>query len=315
MSGPLASRSLGSEACGFCWHGFSLSQCDTSHLGFRVDGSRCPCDNQAMELVLSLFPGIDILGRGFESLGFCVVRGPDKMWDSHIEDFHLPSGRFDGVVGGPPCQNYSDANRQRDAAEGDRLVGHFLRAIDESRPKWFVMENVRNVPNVAVDGYHVQRLDLTDVECGGKQRRLRHIQFGSLDGSIIRPVRTNEGRPVTAAVLCRMSGEHDRHSRRLERQGCPTLPLRALTSAARARAIGNAVSWPMAVVLAAAVESRGPVTELDCRCGCGRVTDTVRFATASCRKRMERRRRGHVRTVTSAAASRCTALEQSRSPR
>jgi hypothetical protein len=30
-------------------------------------------------LVLSLFPGIDLFGRGFEAAGFCVVRGPDLI--------------------------------------------------------------------------------------------------------------------------------------------------------------------------------------------------------------------------------------------
>jgi len=29
---------------------------------------------KAMQLVLSIFPGIDLLGRGFEAEGFCVVR-------------------------------------------------------------------------------------------------------------------------------------------------------------------------------------------------------------------------------------------------
>ncbi len=32
------------------------------------------------QLVLSVFPGIDLLGRGFEAEGFCVVRGPDLLW-------------------------------------------------------------------------------------------------------------------------------------------------------------------------------------------------------------------------------------------
>ena len=32
------------------------------------------------ELVLSLFPGIGLLDRGFEQAGFAVVRGPDLIW-------------------------------------------------------------------------------------------------------------------------------------------------------------------------------------------------------------------------------------------
>lgn len=251
-----------------------------------------------MELVLSLFPGIDLLGRGFEAAGFCVVRGPDTLWDSRIEDLRLPAGKFDGIIGGPPCQNYSDANRNRNQAEGDRTVTEFLRCIDESQPAWFMMENVRNVPDVAITGYRVQRLDLTDCECGGRQRRLRHIQFGSKDGSIIRPLRTEGARSVTPAVLCRVKPT-DRHSRRLTAQGAPSLPLRSLTKTARAKAIGNAVPWAMAVTLARAVTARSGVTPEDCICGCGRrVTNRARHAGASCRKRMERRRSGCLRTVT-----------------
>lgn len=253
-----------------------------------------------MQLVLSLFPGIDLLGRAFEHEGYCVVRGPDTLWDSCIEGFEVPAGRFDGIVGGPPCQHYSDANRFRDPDEGDRLVRHFLRIVTEASPAWFLMENVRAVPTVAVDGFHVQRLDLTDCECGGRQKRLRHIQFGSaVFGIIIRPVRTNGRRPVTPTLTCTPDSDHDRHSRRLERMSAPRLPLRALTPGARTRAIGNAVPWLMGLTLAKAVAGAGPVTEADCVCLCGRgVTSPAKHATAACRKRMERRRRGHPRVVT-----------------
>lgn len=256
------------------------------------------------ELVLSLFPGIDILGRGFADRGFCVVRGPDLILDERIEDFPAPSpGRFDGIIGGPPCQNYSDANRLRRPEEGDRLVLEFLRCIDGARPKWFLMENVRNVPDVRPRGYQVQRLDLTDCECGGKQKRLRHIQFGSLDGSIIRPVRTKGTRPVTPAVLCRTTA-NDRHSRRLARQSAPMLPLRSLTAPARTRAVGNAVPWTMATTLALAVAERGPITDSDCVCGCGRaIAGSQSHATASCRKRMQRRREGQGRILATPAQS------------
>ena len=272
-----------------------------------VDLSRSSGHNGEMEFVVSLFPGVDLLGRAFSARGFCVVRGPDLILDERIEDFHLPAGHVDGVIGGPPCQNYSTANRTRNRDEGDRLVLEFLRCLDESRPKWWLMENVPNVPTVAVEGYHVQRLDLTDWECGGTQQRLRHIQFGSMDGSIIRPARTNRGRRVTraaAAVLCRQA-QHERHSRRVATQGAPALPLRAFTRTARAKLIGNAVSLPMALVLAAAVLSRGPVTSRDCVCLCGRVTANSKqtLATAACRKRMQRRRDGGTRTISRGSPS------------
>lgn len=259
------------------------------------------------ELVLSLFPGADLLGRGFAAAGFSVVRGPDLILDERIEDFHVPAGRFDGVIGGPPCVHYSDANRRRDTDEGDRLVLEFLRLIDESRPQWWLMENVRNVPDVAIDGYHVQRLDLDARECGCPQRRLRHLQFGSLSGDIIRPVRTPTSRRVTPTVMTRPRSQHDRPARRKRAQGCAALRLSAFTAAARSRLIGNGVPIPMAIVLAEAVASRGPVTASDCICLCGRpVSGQARQATPACRKRMERRRRGHTRTLhyDAAAASR-----------
>ena len=42
------------------------------------------------KFVLSLFPGIDVLGLGFEQEGFIVVRGPDPLWGSlhDVRRFH-----------------------------------------------------------------------------------------------------------------------------------------------------------------------------------------------------------------------------------
>lgn len=250
------------------------------------------------ELVLSLFPGADLLGRGFHAAGFSVVRGPDLILDELVEDFHIPRGRFDGIIGGPPCKNYSDANRYRDEAEGDRLVQEFLRLVQEGEPAWFLMENVRNVPDVVVPGYRVQRLDVDSQDFGVPQRRLRHIQFGSRDGSIIRPIRTPVRRRVTGTVTTRPRSKHDRPARRKRAQGAESLTLASFTPAARSRLIGNGVPIPMAKALAEAVGSRGPVTPRDCVCGCGRVTEGKAVqATPACRKRMERRRRGHTRSL------------------
>jgi DNA (cytosine-5)-methyltransferase 1 len=257
--------------------------------------------DHAPELVLSLYPGIDVLGRGFYAEDFCVVKGPDLLWDERIEDFRGLRYRFDGVIGGPPCQNYSDANRHRNEAEGDRLIGEFLRVVLECMPHWFLMENVRNVPDVYLPPYHVQRFDLTDHACGGVQWRLRHVQFGSLAGTIIRPERTKADRPVTGrpTVTCRPRSQHDRPCRRAAAQGVEDLSLSSLTRTAKARAVGNAVSLRMAFVLAAAVSQRSYPTHRDCVCGCGRrITPPAAHATVSCRKRMERRRRGLTRAVT-----------------
>lgn len=254
-----------------------------------------------MQLVLHIFPGADLLGRAFTAAGFAVVLGPDLLWDQHIENFHIPPGRFDGLIGGPPCTEYSGANRRRNTDEGDRLLREFLRIADEGRPLWWILENVRNVPDVQLSHYHVQRLDVIDTDFGGRQTRLRHIQFGHRDGHIIRPLRTSNPRPVTPVptVTTAPCGPGDRHGRRCAKQGFPTLPLRSLTPTARRRVIGNGVPFPIGAALAWSIHSAGPVTAADCICLCGRpVTPPARHATAACRKRMERRRHNHTRVVT-----------------
>ena len=67
----------------------------------------------ASRLILSLFPGAGLLDRGFEQAGFCVVRGPDTLLGQRIEDFHVPEGHFVGVIGGPPCQDFSLERERR----------------------------------------------------------------------------------------------------------------------------------------------------------------------------------------------------------
>jgi DNA (cytosine-5)-methyltransferase 1 len=265
-----------------------------------VDVSRRCVELGHPPLVLSLFPGVDLLGRAFSAAGFCVVAGPDLILDQRIEDFRATPGRFDGVIGGPPCQNYSDANRRRVTAEGDRLVREFLRVVDEARPTWFLMENVRNVPDVRLQGYSVQRLDCSDWEFGGRTGRLRHIQFGHRDGWIIRPARTITDRPVTPVptLTTAPAGAGDRYSRRCAKMGLTPLALSSFTPAARRRVIGNGVPWGMGCALAEAVRAAGPVTPNDCRCGCGRlVTRAGSHASVACRQRTSRRRRGHFRSV------------------
>lgn len=53
-------------------------------------------------------------------------------------------GDIDVVIGGPPCQGFSNANRQKNhiISMNNSLVKEYFRAIREIRPKAFVMENV-----------------------------------------------------------------------------------------------------------------------------------------------------------------------------
>ena len=55
-----------------------------------------------MEAVLSLFPGLDLLGHAFTEAGFSLLRGPDPLYNSRIEDFHVPSQLHEEAPQSPP---------------------------------------------------------------------------------------------------------------------------------------------------------------------------------------------------------------------
>lgn len=252
------------------------------------------------ELVLSLFPGIGLLDRAFAATGFCVVQAQDRITGGDIRDFRGVRNRFDGVVAGPPCQGFSVANSFRTDDEhasviySREMLRQCVRVITECDPEWFLIENVPTVPDVRIDGYSIQRIPITDLECGGVQLRSRHVQFGSKLGHVIRPQRVNDctrnrrkGRPgksVTTKTdrwtdfpdLCRRQGLDE------------PIDLTGWYRVAKFKAVGNGVPLRMGRVLAAAVSLRAPTCVSDCQCGCGRkVSDRALTATASCRKRKQ----------------------------
>ncbi len=250
-------------------------------------------------LLLSLFPGIDLLGRGFEHEGFCVVRAPDKMHGGDVRDFHTERGRFDGIIAGSPCQDFSAARRSAPSGDGIAMLREFARVVLEASPAWWLLENVARVPDVAIEGYAVQRFDLNARECGSKQSRLRHFQFGSRRGLVLIPERSKPR--GDAARIC-LASEGAKRSRRTfadfcELQGLPRdFELPGMSVAAKYRAVGNGVPVQMARVVARAIrdasaDPRGRViTDVRlCACGCGRIlVGRQRAATAGCRKRLER---------------------------
>ncbi len=106
-----------------------------------------------MQLVLSVFSGIDILGKGFLEKGFCVVSAGDIITGQDIRNFHTVQNKFDGVIGGSPCQDFSKARRTPPTGEGLKLLAEFCRVVSEAKPRWFLLENVPQVPNVQISGY------------------------------------------------------------------------------------------------------------------------------------------------------------------
>lgn len=134
------------------------------------------------QLVLSLFPGIGLLDRAFEEEGFCIVRGPDLLWGGDIKSFHPPAGKFDGVIGGPPCTRYSQLQRinvARGKALPEDLIPEFRRCVRACAADWFLMENVSAAPRPGIEGYfEVSRL-INNAWLGEAQNRVRRFTFGA----------------------------------------------------------------------------------------------------------------------------------------
>lgn len=258
-------------------------------------------------LILSIFPGIDLLGRAFEENGFCVVRGPDLLWGGDIRQFHPSPRVFWGVIGGPPCQDFSRLRRAKPTGYGLKMLTEFTRVVTEANPEWWLMENVDRVPTVTelghAAGYVTQRFDINQAwYCDVS--RLRHIQFGSKSGRLLNVTR----RPVTDKVTEGAAlANDDRTFKELCRlQGLPDdFDLPPFLATEKKKAVGNGVPLQMGRELVKAVleayrntpielqcDFAGQVTPIGvCACGCGRrVIGKAKYYDYSCRKRAQRNR-------------------------
>lgn len=237
-------------------------------------------------LVLSLFPGIGLLDLAFEEQGFCVVRGPDVLWGGDVKTFHPPAGRFDGVIGGPPCQAFSDLvhlvrQRYGDEKVAENLIPEFERCVSEAQPHWFLMENVPAAPEPVVEGYGITSLLLNNRWVGGVQQRDRRFSFGFRDGWLVNLARYLEielFEPVewAPAVLAsrgqscikmgsagvlkkngharKPSGEYFRDALRLQGLPADFLDKAPFTSEGKQKVVGNGVPLPMGRAIARAVK-------------------------------------------------------------
>ena len=135
--------------------------------------------------VLDLFCGAGGLSEGFRLAGFTIVGGVDVDPDAiatHILNFPEAAAvcgdirkpgvrertlemarRADMVVGGPPCQAFSQVRNHSRLIDDSRnsLYREFVRVIAETKPQAFVMENVTGMEQMGVREQIAEDLSLS----------------------------------------------------------------------------------------------------------------------------------------------------------
>ena len=113
--------------------------------------------------VASFFSGAGGLDLGFQQAGFDVVYANEfdkTIWDTYernhtgtyldkrsivdISPDDVPD--VDGIIGGPPCQSWSEAGAKRGADDPrGKLFFNFIHILESKQPKFFLAENVRGL--------------------------------------------------------------------------------------------------------------------------------------------------------------------------
>ena len=164
--------------------------------------------------VIDLFCGCGGLSEGFRLAGYNIVGGVDfnesaiktynrnfvgakgiccdllEMDQEQIQKEFGDLKDIDVIIGGPPCQGFSSANRYKTEGEDPRnkLFFEFVKFVDLAKPKAVVIENVRGIitsnNGYAKDriyeifesrGYTVNHRILDASEYGVPQKRQRNF--------------------------------------------------------------------------------------------------------------------------------------------
>ena len=113
--------------------------------------------------IATFFAGAGGLDRGFEEAGFDVVWANEydkAIWDTYRHNF--PATKLDtrsivevepddipncdGMIGGPPCQSWSEAGMLRGIEDHrGQLFFEYIRLLEAKRPLFFLAENVSGI--------------------------------------------------------------------------------------------------------------------------------------------------------------------------
>lgn len=156
----------------------------------------------------SFFSGAGGMDLGFQKAGFNVIWANEydnTIWETYkrnhstfldkrdirkINSSEIPN--CDGIIGGPPCQSWSEAGTLRGINdERGKLFYEFIRILKDKKPKFFVAENVSgmlaDIHKTAVEniikmfndaGYKIHVKLLNAVDYGVPQDRKRVFYTG-----------------------------------------------------------------------------------------------------------------------------------------
>ena len=110
--------------------------------------------------IVSFFAGAGGLDLGFQNAGFNVIWANEydkEIWETYQKNHphtildkrsivNIPSDEVpecDGIIGGPPCQSWSEAGAMKGIADKrGQLFYDFIRILEAKQPKFFLAENV-----------------------------------------------------------------------------------------------------------------------------------------------------------------------------
>ncbi len=160
--------------------------------------------------LISLFSGCGGLDLGFEKAGFNIVVANEfdpTIWETFkanhpntkliegdirkIKEEDFPN-EIDGIIGGPPCQSWSEAGSLRGINDSrGQLFYDYIRILKDKKPKFFLAENVSGmlanrhsdaVKNIVATfkdcGYNVSITLVNAKDYGVAQERKRVFYIG-----------------------------------------------------------------------------------------------------------------------------------------
>jgi DNA (cytosine-5)-methyltransferase 1 len=110
--------------------------------------------------LVSIFSGAGGLDLGFQKAGFNIVWANEydkEIWETYEKNHpntildkrsivNIPTDEIpecDGIIGGPPCQSWSEAGAARGIKDKrGQLFYEFIRLLEAKQPKFFLAENV-----------------------------------------------------------------------------------------------------------------------------------------------------------------------------